>query len=181
MVSTIQKWRNLWGYWRLQRESALHPHRTAKPISLPPRTALILFEADQPDSVDAVNQLTEIWGRRHIQVTTMGYYPDRVDHPEARFSYFNRKAMDLKGEPQGEVVDAIKKKPVDVLIQVCTRTKLPLDWIAFHVPASIKIAPAPALDYYGLQLDGHDHDPVSMILQADRLLSLLKTPAHAFA
>ncbi len=181
MISLIQQWRNQWGYGRLQRESTSNPHSTTKALPLPPKTALILFEADQPKAVLAVEKLTELWIRRQIQVTTLGYYPDKHDHPEAQFSYFNRKALDLKGEPQGEIVEAIKKKPVDLVIQVSSETVLPLDWIAYRVAASIKIAPAPALEYYGLQLDGHKNDPTSMILQADRLLDLLKSPAHAFA
>jgi hypothetical protein len=150
-------------------------------MSLPPKSALILFRGDQPNDVLAMKKLAALWEKRHIQVTILGYYPDQLDHPESDFSYFNRKAMNLHGEPRGEVVDAIMKKPVDLLIQVCTETVLPLDWIAFRVAASIKIAPAPALEYYGLQLDGHDNDSPGMIRQADSLLDLLKSPAHAFA
>ncbi|MCF8239101.1 MAG: hypothetical protein K9I85_13145 [Saprospiraceae bacterium] len=181
MVSLIQQWRNRWGYWRLRKESLSKPRLTAPVMSLPPKSALILFCADKPSDVSAMKKLASLWEKRHMQVTILGYYPDKLDHPESEYSYFNRKAMDLNGEPRGEVVDAIIKKPVDLLIQVCTETVLPLDWIAFRVAASIKIAPAPALEYYGLQLDGHDNDSLSMILRADSLLDMLKSAAHAFA
>ena len=40
--------------------------------------------------------------------TGSGHYPDKVDHPEAPWaSYFNRKALDRKGAPHGDVVDSM--------------------------------------------------------------------------
>lgn len=181
MANLIQTWRERWGYWRLSRQKALSTSRTRFAPSLPPKSALILFDASLPASVSAMETLLTLWEKKNMTVFVLGYYPDKSDHPEARFSYFNQKAVNFHGDPQGEVIERVTSQPVDVLIRITSMPILPLDWIAVRVPAAIKIASAPSIACFTLQLDGHHTDLKSMILQADRILDTLKKNAHVIA
>lgn len=179
MASLIQIWRERWGYSRLSRRMASFSKNHI--LSLPPKKALILFQANNSESIKAMNSLLTLWGKKDIQVTTLAYYPDNQDHPEAQFSYFNQKALDHQGKPSGEVIDQIIRQPVDVLIRITASPVLPMDWIALQVPAAIKIASAKSVSCYGLQLDGHHDDLQGMVIQADRILDSLKKNAHVIA
>ena len=181
MASLIHQWQEFWGYRMLNREVARHAgtHRKTEPFSF--RSALILFPADQPEAFSAADMIRKEWLQRGVQVEWLGYYPDKLDHPDAPSSYFNRKALDLKGAPHGDEVDRIKRLSVDVLLLVDDERTLPLDWIALCVPARLKIAHSTAPDLYDLRLDGHKGNLKGLVRRADQLIETMKTRTHVIA
>ncbi|MCB0693786.1 MAG: hypothetical protein H6568_14460 [Lewinellaceae bacterium] len=181
MASLIHQWREFWGYRMQDREAARTAvaQRTGGPFSF--RSALILVPADQPRAMAAAEMIGQEWSHRGVQVNRLGYYPDKVDHPEAPCSYFNRKALDRKGAPHGDVVDSIRRSSVDVVLLVSAERILPLDWVALQTSARLKIAHSAAPDWYDLRLDGHEDNLNEMVRRADQLIETMKTKTNVIA
>lgn len=158
--------------WLLRRTRA---RRIAPPATL---TALVVFEASDPLVAPAARQVGDLLRRKGYQVDTCGFFADRAEHPDAAYSHFNRKALNMKGQPRGPLFQTLESRSWRIIVGLHRRVCPPVQWLVQMLPAFLRIGPRAGEAIYDITLDGHLPDLGGFPAHLGRILETMQTPSH---
>lgn len=175
----MQDWRTRWGAWFLNRFLSNSQAMPAVPVGKAGQQALIAFDAADP-AVEAIREtVVATLRKRGYQVECVGYFDDKTDHPEAGFTHFNRKSLDWRGRPTGELIEEWIKRPRALVLGLHRHTCLPVSWLVALTSAVLRIGLSGEPCIYHLVLEGHEQDLRGVAPHLERMLDTMKTREYA--
>lgn len=114
----------------------------------------ILFNASDKSEYPIVNRYIKQLIDKGIRVSALGYFEDKLEHPDFSFNYFNKKNVSLTFQPKGEMIDNFINTRFDILFNLYLEDNLMLSYISALSKANMRIGKYnDNTDYYDLMID----------------------------
>lgn len=122
---------------RLQRKVKVQNWNTAK-------SALLIYECDEMGIPKSILDFSRFLKEESIKASVVGFIdskPKAKEKPkeELNYSYFDRRELDLLGQPNSEKVKQLTQSQFDLLIDLNLKNKYPLKWICSCSDAAFKV------------------------------------------
>ncbi len=172
-----------WWSWWLRRHAspAPVPSIAAKGMDGPSRQALVVFHASEPGTEKLAVEVAAFLSGQGLAPELVGFFSDKKEHPEARFSHFNLKALSWQGQPGGELMDNLKRRPWQAVVGIHHGPCLPVAWLVTLLPARTSIGPYTTPQVYRLALEGHERGLKEFPAHLARIWMTLQSMEYADA
>ncbi len=122
---------------RISRKVQVQNWSTAK-------TALLIYECDEMGIPKNVLDFSRFLKEEGIKANVLGFMdskPKEEEKPkeELNYFYFDRRELDLLGQPSSEKVKQLAQNQYDLLIDLNLKNRYPLKWICSCSTAAFKV------------------------------------------
>lgn len=103
------------------------------------RTIGILFDATPDRDRREVLEFAKTLEKKGKKITLLGFIADAKNPGTHPFNFFTPKELRWTGTPKSEKALAFSNQKFELLLSFNPAGRLPLDWLAVHSPAAMKI------------------------------------------
>ncbi len=103
------------------------------------RTLGVLFDATPERNRREVLEFAKNLEKKGKKVTLLGFIADAKNPGEHPFGFFTPKELRWDGTPNSEKATDFIRQKFDLLLSFNPAGRLPMDWVAVHSPAAMKI------------------------------------------
>ncbi len=105
------------------------------------RSVGLLFDAALPEETEVVQGFARSLESKGKKVMQLGYFDEKLQNGNLGFASFSKKQLDWALRPKMEEATEFLRQPFDLLINLSTKSVLPLDYIAAHSKARFRVGP----------------------------------------
>ncbi|MEM9918005.1 MAG: hypothetical protein AAF990_07915 [Bacteroidota bacterium] len=132
----------------------------------------LVYNAADPTHSETIRQFVHLLKKQDKEVKVLAYFPDKETHENCPYKHFSNKALDWVMRPTGFEVEQFIETPFDVLINLCLKDCIPLEYISALSKAGFRVGPVSEKLYcYDLMIDASDERMSSFIKQVEFFLN----------
>jgi hypothetical protein len=137
------------------------------PLSLQKaKTIGILFDASDPENNDQVVEFVQNLKKQNKEIQLLGYVDKRDPYQKYPFPFISMKETTWYGKPGGGTAGYFMRSSFDLLINFCTATCLPLDYISALSPSRFRVG-------FNAGADIHDYDLILISKENQNISGLI--------
>lgn len=175
----INELRNTIGFLMLRLLSMQEQSKNIISKNADSKQILVLVHEGESGMRDVGQRLERFFKKTGNDVTLLGYFPDKNEHPEIPYSHFNDKALNWFGRPRGEMIDAFQRRNWRYVIVLSSNLCLPLNWFIQNV-GSPTIGSSAFDKGLRIALEGNE-SPGALAGHIEKLWQTLNTHVYAIA
>ena len=167
MLKKFKRWLHF--YFLKRKLKAHHMERKATNLSDAAEIG-ILFDASDPDKISVVNNFADSLKRDRKKIVLLAFYNAPKKAINFNFSYFNKKDLNWRLEPHGNVVEEFIGRKFDILINAYIGENLPLEYVSSMSEASFRIGSFEKEKTYAydFMIDLKGEDDLSVLMEQYR-------------
>ena len=143
------------------------------------KTIGILFDGTELNDRDEVLKYAEKLRKLKKQVRLLAFMNNRNDNDSLSFRNFNKKEIDFILRPKSQDAQDFIDMPFDILMNLSSKSLLPLDYIALNSKARFRVGPLLEGSHaYDLMIDLGDNPKVSELTKQIDLFLNKMNPSH---
>lgn len=117
-------------------------------------TVGLLFDATELNDREVALDYARNLKKRGKKVKLLGFFDNKLDNPNFTFPHFNRKNIDWAQRPTGKEVEEFIQRPLDIFINLATKTSSYTEYIAALTNAPLRVGPCTDQTFcYELMID----------------------------
>lgn len=168
-MKIFEKTREKIGYWLLKsqvshqkRKFRYHNFKTAKSI-------FILFDARNSEILETIKNFSEFILQKQIKLTSIGFIDKMPEKEHIAYTksivLFSAEKSTFWGIPKNSEYEEFSKSKPDMLINLCLKKKLPIDYIFGNSQAEFKISSSNNLDFADFTIDVSKNPAVEYLIE----------------
>ncbi len=126
----------------------------------------LLFDATLLADIKVVQEFVGSLEKKRKRVMQLGYFNRKLQDENFKFKHFSKKQLDWALRPKMDEATEFTRQPFDLLINLSTRSVLPLDYIAAHSKAQFRVGPFTENTFcYDLMIEQNEKDGLKDFLK----------------
>lgn len=101
----------------------------------------ILFDGTEPEERETVLNFAKQLKEQDKRVKLLAFFDNNLKSQHFAFHHFNRRHLSFALRPQSQDAIEFAEQPFDLLLNLSSKSILPLDFIAAHSKAKFRVGP----------------------------------------